>query len=170
KSSIQLTHRITRAHRRWQHADQNGDDHLDIEEFKIFLFPYTLDRVALNIIIPEAMDDLDLNYDGSVSMEEFLQIHEPHQRQKMSAYFEETLDTNHDGYLNSYEITPWVNPEGFVAVKSEVIHLIEALDSDRNKVISLREIQRNPSLFLGSQITSFGQIYSLPVRESANYV
>ncbi|XP_040564856.1 reticulocalbin-2 [Lepeophtheirus salmonis] len=161
KSTPDMMHRFTRAHRRWQHADQNGDDGLDIEEFKIFLFPYTLDRVALNIIIPETMDDLDLNFDGTVSKEEFLQIHSPDQRDKMSEYFENTLDTNNDGYLNSYEITPWVNPEGFVAVKSEVIHLMEVLDADRDKLLSMREIQRNPTLFLASQVTSFGQIYTM---------
>ena len=56
---------------------------------------------------------------------------------------------------------PWVQPEGFVQAKSEVIYLMELLDKDRDKLLTRKEIMTDPKVFLASQATYFGQIYKV---------
>ena len=60
------------------------------------------------------------------------------------------------------ELAEWVEPSGFVQIKSEVIYLMDILDEDRDKVLTKEEIMKiSPKTFLSSQVTFFGQIYTL---------
>ena len=71
------------------------------------------------------------------------------------------MDVNRDGYLDLEEIAEWVEPEGFIQAKSEVVYLMQILDTDTSLNLSLREILEEPSVFLNSQVTHYGYIYSL---------
>ena len=58
-----------------------------------------------------------------------------------------------------------------IPVKSEVIYLLEHLDSDRSKDLSLPEIMNGSEIFLSSQITYFGKLYGKTnVRESVFHI
>ena len=59
------------------------------------------------------------------------------------------------------EISPWVNPASYQAVKTEVIFLMEKLDTDASKSLSLPEILNDTQNFLTSQVTHYGDVYKL---------
>ena len=44
-----------------------------------------------------------------------------------------------------------IRPAGFVTAKSEVVYLMEALDEDGDKIISVEEVLAEPQTFLESQ-------------------
>lgn len=76
-------------------------------------------------------------------------------------YFRDVLDVNLDGFLDLDEISAWVEPEGFVQIKSEVVYLMQKLDKDGDKHLNLREIMKDPEIFLTSQVTHYGHIYTM---------
>jgi len=159
--------RMKRDRRRWIYADFDPkDEALSKSEFKQFLFPET------SIVwVAETHEDLDSNYDGYVNEKEFLSIFEGQNQQEMSRYFSQDLDTDHDGKLDLEELSIWIDPKDFVPVKSEVIYLLEHLDLDRSKDLSMPEILNGSETFLASQMTYFGKIYGkAQVRESVFYI
>ena len=160
--SLKAERLAKRERRRWQHADNNGDDRLDIKEFKVFLFPQILTgtrNTASTILLPEAHEDLDVDFDGKVSEAEFVDAHHSRycltiksvpplfpifsyseEEAKLSRenrfearYFRDVLDVDKDGYLTLDELAEWVEPEGFVQIKSEVVYLMHNLDKDGSK-------------------------------------
>ena len=55
-----------------------------------------------------------------------------------------------------------MNPSEFVPVKSEVVYLLDLLDADRSKDLTLSELvtdETQREIFLMSQMSYFGQIY-----------
>ena len=74
------------------------------------IFDLNLDRSKLS-------KDLDSNYDGYVNENEFLAIFEAENRQEMSRYFSQDLDTDHDGKLDLEELSIWIDPKDFVPGK-----------------------------------------------------
>ena len=52
-------------------ADENGDGELDREEFAAFLYPEDVPRMR-EIVITEAMEDIDKNRDGFVTVKEYI--------------------------------------------------------------------------------------------------
>ena len=78
----------------------------------------------------------------------------------MTDYFNDILDTDGNGYLNVDEISEWVEPNGFVAAKSEVVYLMDNLDTNRNKMLNYTEILSDDNqVFLKSQVTFYGGIF-----------
>ena len=71
------------------------------------------------------------------------------------------MDKNSDGFLDLEEIADWVEPEGFIQAKSEVVYLMQLLDSDDSKDVSEEEVLVQPKVFLTSQVTHYGQIYTV---------
>ena len=68
--------RAERDRRRWRRADADGDDALTKHEFKLFLFPQLSENDAgAPVLVPEAHEDLDTDFDGRVSLKEFLDVH-----------------------------------------------------------------------------------------------
>ena len=115
--------------------------------------------------------DLDANQDGYVNEKEFLAIFENDLHKKMSSYFSQELDTDQNGLLDLEELSIWIDPKDFVPIKSEVIYLLEHLDADRSKNLSLPELLNGTETFLSSQMTYFGQIYGKKsVRESVFHI
>ena len=47
----------------------------------------------------------------------------------------------------------------FLQAKSEVVYLMEQLDTDKSKDLSENEIMKEPELFLKSQVSFFGEMY-----------
>ena len=143
--------KIKQKRRRWVHADLDKSESLNKTEFKNFLFP------KLGVIwVPEIHEDLDKDNDGFVSKPEFLTMGD-----YLANYFTNTLDEDRNGLLDIEEITPWVDPSTFEAVKSEVVYLMEKLDADSSKSLTLPEILNDTQAFLTSQVTHYGDIYKL---------
>ena len=71
------------------------------------------------------------------------------------------LITDQDGFLDLEEIAQWISPKGFIQAYSEVVYLIEKLDSDQSKDLDLSEIINQTDIFYNSQMTYFGKIFSV---------
>ncbi|TRY61463.1 hypothetical protein TCAL_01775 [Tigriopus californicus] len=153
--------RQIRDRRRWEFADDDRDDALDKFEFMYFLFPQLNPQSGI-VLIPEAHADLDTDHDQRVSLYEYLAIYEGKSDLTLETdHFRNTLDVDRNGYLDVDELAPWVDPLGFVQAKTEVIYLMESLDSDRNKELTAAEALGNIELFLSSQASYYGDIYKL---------
>ena len=75
-----------------------------------------------------------------------------------------------DAFIKRLEQLIWIKINLF-SVKSEVIYLLEHLDLDRSKDLSMPEILNGSETFLASQMTYFGKIYGkAQVRESVFYI
>ena len=130
-----------------------------------FIYPQ-LSPESGAVLVPEAHADLDTDFDGRVSFEEFISIHNglglgqvDFERERN--YFEKDLDLDKDGYLDLEEIAEWVKPTGFVQAKSEVVYLMQLLDFNKDKVLTREEVLTDPTPFMNSQMTFFNQIYKL---------
>ena len=55
-------------------------------------------------------------------------------------HFNTTLDSDGNGFLDVEELSAWVEPEGFVQAKSEVVYLMETRDKDGDKMLSKDEV------------------------------
>jgi len=176
--------RETQERRRWNHADDDGNDKLNKKEYKFFLFPQlftnldgTGDRAGGGgIMVMEAFDNLDTDLNGRISQAEFMAQfdHGPEEVMRRRSdeegegidqgnearLFRDSLDTNSDGWLDLEEMAEYVEPTGFVQAKSEVVYLFQLLDEDRSLDISPKEIMNRPQAFLSSQVTQYGRIYS----------
>jgi len=163
--------RMNQEWRRWRLADKDADNRLTKNEYKGFLFPHLLGAAVGNnevreVIVSEAHDSLDSDFDGRVSKDEFLEAHKQSAADEemfiavdIEQNFEEDLDVDGDGYLDKKELIKWVEPEGFQGGKSEVVHLMDNLDIDESKDITNLEIMKNSELFLQSQVSYNGQLY-----------
>ena len=65
---------LVKDRRRWEHADADEDEELTKHEFRYFIFPQMSPNAGA-VLIPEAHDDLDVNLDGKVGLQEFLDAH-----------------------------------------------------------------------------------------------
>lgn len=62
-----------RAKRRWEAADRNNDTYLTKDEFKDFVHPEDSEHENVkNILVTEALEDMDKNKNGRVSLEEYM--------------------------------------------------------------------------------------------------
>ena len=165
-----MRNRLKRDRRRWVYADVDKDGSLTKTEFKDFVFPSDM-----SVLVNENYEDLDKDLDGKVSEAEFDSIHKSEtitdnaksrlirnpEIKSHIKYFREVLDADKNGFVDVEEIARWVKPEGFVQAKSEVVHLMERLDKDDSKDLSKDEISQDPKLFLDSQVSYYGYVYSL---------
>merc|ERR1712224_695147 len=102
------------------------------------IFPQISAEGSASVLVPEALEE---HGDGKVDLQEFLAVHEdPLDISSAEKYFNQTLDADGNGLVDVTEIVQWVRPAGFVTAKSEVVYLMEALDEDGDKIISVEEV------------------------------
>lgn len=155
---------IRRDRRRWGVADLNGDDSLSKEEFAAFLHPEESEHTR-HIVVDEAMEDIDRDKDGRVSLLEYIGDmyrgedgdEEPewvkNEREQFSTY----RDKDGDGFMDNEEVRSWILPPDFDHAEAEVRHLIYEADNDADQQLTKDEILQKYDLFVGSQATDFGE-------------
>ncbi|CAG2058959.1 unnamed protein product [Timema podura] len=141
-------------------ADGNNDGLLDKLEFVKFTHPEEHPEM-LPVILEQTLAEKDLDQDGSISFQEYIGQREGRQHDKEwlvteKDKFDQELDKDSDGKLNSAEILSWVVPSNDEIAQEEVDHLFASSDDDHNNVLSLNEVLDHHDIFVGSEATDYG--------------
>ncbi|XP_067935590.1 calumenin-like isoform X2 [Watersipora subatra] len=155
-----------RDYRRFKLADVDYDGLLVFEEYVNFLHPEDALHMR-EVVVQEALEDLDKNHNGVVSMDEYLsdmwpqlgKEEEPDWMAEEREHFSKWRDLNKDGVLDAVEIQHWVMPDDYDHAIAEAKHLIYEADSDKDGSLTKEEIVDNHDLFVGSQATDFGEAF-----------
>ncbi|XP_071954799.1 calumenin-B-like isoform X2 [Antedon mediterranea] len=161
---IDFKQMIRRDKRRWKAADKDGDGNLNKEELTAFLHPEEFDHMR-EVVIDETMEDVDKNQDGSVSLEEYIGDmfvaqngeKEPDWVKTEREQFSTHRDKNKDGKMDREEIGDWIMPRDYDHAEAEAKHLIHESDKDKDEKLTKQEILDQYDLFVGSQVTDFGE-------------
>lgn len=158
---------LSRDRRRWSVADRDGDDLLTKSEFTEFLHPEEYPRMR-DIVVAETLEDIDKNGDGKLSVEEYIgdmyrggsdaeDGEEPQWVRNERDTFKQYRDKDGDGYMSYEEVKNWVIPADFDHAEAEARHLINEADTDADEKLTKDEVLAKYDLFVGSQVTDFGE-------------
>lgn len=150
---------------RWAEVDLSKDGFLNKEEFGLLLHPETK-KETQHVYAKETFRDIDTNKDGKVDMDEYLNDMGSGSEEEGDAdwikeekdSFINKLDKDKDGGLDLMEVTEWLMAEELAQVDSETEHLFSQADDNKDKILSEEEILKHHDVFVGSQVTEFGDI------------
>jgi len=155
---------IARDERRWKLADRDADGALTLAEFTDFLHPEESEHMK-DIVITETMEDMDLDSDGKISLEEYIgdlykgeeDESEPNWVEAEREQFAQYRDKDKDGFMHQEEVKSWITPPDYDHSSAEATHLVKEADGDGDGVLTKDEILENYDVFVGSQVTDFGE-------------
>ncbi|XP_043933398.1 reticulocalbin-2 [Protopterus annectens] len=150
--------------KRFDNADIGGIPGLSIEEFLAFEHPEEVDYME-DYVIQEALEEHDKDGDGFVSLNEFLGDYRRDPGAKEDPEwiiveidrFENDYDANGDGKLDRKELLSWVIPNNKDVALDEATHLIEEMDLNGDRKLTVDEILYSQDLFLNSEATDYGR-------------
>ncbi|XP_053116184.1 reticulocalbin-3 isoform X2 [Hemicordylus capensis] len=155
---------LARDERRFKAADKDGDMIATREEFTAFLHPEEFDYMK-NIVVTETIEDIDKNGDGFVEVDEYLgDMYSPESGEPEPEWvkserqqFLDFRDLNKDGKMDREEIGHWILPPDYDHAEVESKHLLHESDKDKDDKITKQEILDNWNMFVGSQVTNYGE-------------
>ncbi|KAM9327372.1 calumenin-A isoform 1-T2 [Pholidichthys leucotaenia] len=155
---------IARDERRFKVADTNKDMIADKQEFTAFLHPEEHEHMK-DIVVQETIEDIDKNEDGYIDLNEYIGDmypleegeEEPEWVASERQQFLEFRDKNNDGKMDKEETLDWILPSDYDHAEAEAKHLLYESDSNKDGKLTKEEILDNSEVFVGSQVTEFGQ-------------
>ncbi|XP_039631419.1 reticulocalbin-3 isoform X1 [Polypterus senegalus] len=155
---------LARDKRRFQMADQDGDQIATKEEFTAFLHPEEYEHMK-NVVVQETIEDIDQNGDGFIDANEYIgdmygsetKEEEPDWVKSERQQFIDFRDLNKDGKLDSDEVAHWILPGQVDHMDIEAKHLIYESDKDKDEKLTKEEVLGNWNMFVGSQATNYGE-------------
>lgn len=152
-----------RDRKRFEHADMNSDGSLTKEELDMMLHPEEYPHMAA-WTVQDNLDMYDTNKDGVVSLDEYFGMSSTTEKidedlkKDLTESFNNELDKNKDGVLDRDEVKKWIMPDEHDPTKSEVTHLMNEADDNKDNFLSEKEILHNHDLFAGSRATRYGEM------------
>ncbi|TWW76394.1 Calumenin-B Precursor [Takifugu flavidus] len=158
---------MARDERRFKMADLDSDMKANKEEFTAFLHPEEYDHMK-DIVVLETMEDIDKNGDGLIDLDEYIgdmynqegDAREPEWVKTEREQFTEFRDKNKDGKMDKDETRDWILPNDYDHAEAEAKHLVYESDTDKDNRLTKEEIVDKYDLFVGSQVTNFGEALS----------
>lgn len=158
------THMMARDERRFRVADRNGDLIADKQEFTAFLHPEDDERMK-DIVVQETIEDIDKNGDGLIDLQEYIgDMYTPEDGEEDPEWveserqqFHEFRDKNHDGKMDKEETLDWILPSDYDHAEAEAKHLLHESDANQDGKLTKQEILEKYDVFVGSQVTDFGE-------------
>nr|CAJ2313420.1 Reticulocalbin-2 [Metisa plana] len=143
----------------WAQADLNSDGKLDATEFEMFTNPEGHELMHPHLI-NQTLREKDKNKDGMIDFQEFLGDRAEQQDKEWLITerdkFENEIDLNKDGILDTREIRVWVIPDYGDIAQEEVEHLFDSADDNHDGKLSFDEILSHHDVFVGSEATDYG--------------
>ncbi|KAM9334788.1 calumenin-A [Symphorus nematophorus] len=163
-SQYNYTHMMARDERRFRVADRNGDMITDKQEFTAFLHPEDEERMK-DIVVQETIEDIDKNGDGLIDLQEYIgDMYTPEDGEADPEWveserqqFKEFRDKNHDGKMDKEETLDWILPSDYDHAEAEAKHLLHESDANQDGKLTKQEILEKYDVFVGSQVTDFGE-------------
>ncbi|KAM9845904.1 calumenin-A isoform 1-T2 [Aulostomus maculatus] len=163
-TEFDYSHMMARDERRFRVADQNGDLIADTQEFAAFLHPEDHEYMK-DIVVQETMEDIDKDGDGFIDLKEYIGDmftaedgeDEPDWVASERQQFAEFRDKNKDGKMDKEETLDWILPSDYDHAVAEAKHLLHESDINRDGKLTKKEILDKFDLFVGSQVTDFGE-------------
>jgi len=164
-ADIDLSKGTDRDKRKFLHADVNSDGYCNKEEFQGFVHPEQRDYMK-QFLVNEAFLEMDTNNNGLIEKDEYVRaVSRDEDGSKNTDWvenelqnFDEYLDKNHDGKLDSEEILQWVAPESSEQALEEAQHLMGTVDENKDAFISKEEMLKHVETFINSQVTDYGEL------------
>lgn len=164
ESEYNYTHMMWRDERRFRVADRNGDLIADKKEFTAFLHPEEHEYMK-DIVVQETIEDIDKNGDGFIDLKEYIGDmytsedgeKEPEWVATERQQFSEFRDKNNDGKMDKEETMDWILPSDYDHAEAEARHLLHESDANQDGKLSKKEILDKYDVFVGSQVTDFGE-------------
>ncbi|KAI3366305.1 hypothetical protein L3Q82_000422 [Scortum barcoo] len=165
-------HMMARDERRFRVADRNGDLIADKDEFTAFLHPEDHEhmkdivvQLPVCLLSQETMEDIDKNRDGFIDLQEYIgdmytsqdNEEEPEWVETERQQFSEFRDKNKDGKMDKEETLDWILPSDYDHAEAEAKHLLHESDADQDGKLTKKEILNKYEVFVGSQVTDFGE-------------
>lgn len=157
-------------------ADQDQDGRLTAEEFLAFERPEQFDYMQ-PLVIQRTKESKDKNGDGFVDFHEYIVGIVPNYKKLSSKEekelyvsekerFEQYYDLDHDGRLNDTEIFRWLIPDDGATAGAEAEHIMGKSDTNKDGQLSFDEIAEHSQVFVGSEITDYGNALSNEVDDT----
>ncbi|MED6287568.1 hypothetical protein CHARACLAT_017710 [Characodon lateralis] len=164
ETEYNYTHMMARDERRFKVADRNGDMSADRQEFMAFLHPENHDYMK-DVVVQETMEDIDKNGDGFIDLKEYIGdmftadngAEEPEWVATERQQFSEFRDKNRDGKMDREETLDWILPADYDHAIAEAKHLLYESDTNKDGKLTKEEILTKFDLFVGSQVTNYGE-------------
>ncbi|XP_051898945.1 reticulocalbin-3 isoform X1 [Pristis pectinata] len=155
---------LRRDERRFRNADKDGDLIATREEFTAFLHPEEFGYMK-SVVVTETIEDIDKDGDGMVDLKEYIGDMytpedgepEPDWVRNEREQFKQFRDLDKDGKMDHKEIERWILPGDYDHALSEAKHLIHESDKDEDNKLTKQEILNNWNMFVGSQVTNYGE-------------
>ncbi|XP_069371490.1 calumenin-like [Paralichthys olivaceus] len=149
---------------RFRAADRDGDLKADKHEFIAFLHPENHQHMR-DVLVQETMDEMDKNGDGFIDLKEFMDdLHNPDNDENFPDWMEterqvfvNSRDKNKDGKLDKHETMEWILAPDLSYADAEAKHLLTESDANKDGNLSKKEILNNHDMFVGSQVTNYGE-------------
>ncbi|XP_067942739.1 calumenin-like [Watersipora subatra] len=152
--------------RRFNVADTNYDGVLSFTEFVDFLHPEDVEHMR-EIVVMETIEDIDQDGDGLITEAEYIgdmypkrDEDEPDWVKTEREHFSKWRDLNKDGVMDKEEVKNWIMPDDYDHAEAESKHLIYETDMNKDGKLSMEEILERAPLYVGSQVTDFGEALS----------
>lgn len=157
------TDMIVKDKKRFNAADRNGDVELDKEEIGAFLYPEEFEFMH-NMLAEETIEEIDGDGDGFIDVKEYISdLYVPQEGEPEPDWlateredFREQKDKNKDGKMDKQEVLAWILPSN--EHDNEARHLIAESDANKDEKLSKQEILDKHELFVGSQVTDYGNL------------
>ncbi|CAB1444941.1 unnamed protein product [Pleuronectes platessa] len=155
---------MEREDRLFRAADRDADLKADKQEFIAFLHPENHQHTR-EVLVQETMGEIDKNGDGFIDLKEFMEdlnIPEgeenlPEGAETERQHFLDKKDKNKDGKLDKQETSDWLFRPDLSYSDAEAKHLVTESDTDKDGKLTKTEILNNHEMFVGSQVTNYGE-------------
>ena len=148
-----LKEKLAAAKAAWSEAARSNPDALNIDEFLSFAHPES-SHSALAQVVEEKLARHDLNDDGKISLDEYLddpviEFTDEEMAQRQRKF--KDMDSNGDGQAERRELLVFNDPKHSSQSKEEAIRLMNIADTNpRDGLLDVEELESEARLFLDS--------------------
>ncbi|OWF44013.1 45 kDa calcium-binding protein-like [Mizuhopecten yessoensis] len=147
---------------RWTDADQDNNNKLTEEEFLAFRHPEQ-SQITMNNMLETILNGLDVDKDSELTEEEFCALPpgevvgeeqkemDRKWQEERRQEFRNSIDRNGDKKADKAELLKYVDPRNPDQARSETENLINMMDENKDRLVTMEEMMINKDIFVSSK-------------------